>query len=217
MSESDCTPTIYKDNIDFWDRAWNMVKTPYTQMPDLSYLERIPTLLSDIKSAKILDLGCGSGWLSIYLARQDFQVVGVDVATHALELGRMWAEHENLSIDFQVQDISNLQFPEGYFKAVVANSIFEHLTFKLAQKTILNLEAIVSPGGLFFGCFDKVGTGPGEFYKLDDGSQIYTDKGRRGMLLRCFSDQEIKELFKNWQIEELTCLENGSRILIARK
>lgn len=194
-----------------------MVKTPYTQMPDLSYLERIPTLLSDIKSAKILDLGCGSGWLSIYLARQNFQVVGVDVATHALELGRMWAEQENLSIDFQVQDISDLQFPQGYFKAVVANSIFEHLTFKLAQKTILNLEGIVSPGGLFFGCFDKVGTGPGEFYKLEDGSQIYTDKGRRGMLLRCFSDQEIKELFKNWQIEELSCLENGSRILIARK
>lgn len=215
MSDTNCNPEIYQENIDFWDRAWNMVKTPYTQMPDLPYLEEIPKHLQQAGSGKVLDLGCGSGWLSIYLARLGFDVVGVDVATHALELGQMWAKQEGLSIDFLVQDICGLDFPDGYFTAIVANSIFEHLTFALAQRSIDSLHPMLSEGGVFFGCFDKVGTGPGEYYKLEDGSQIYTDKGRRGMLLHCFSDDDLKELFSNWHIKSLSSLESGSRILIA--
>lgn len=216
MSDITRNPSVYKDNIDFWDRAWNMVKAPYTQMPDLPYLQRIPEVIGELRSGKVLDLGCGSGWLSIYLARQGFDVVGVDVAEHAIELGCMWAKQEDLAIDFQVQDISNLDFPTGHFKAVVANSIFEHLTFALADQTVRLLAPMLDKDGLFFGCFDKVGTGPGEYYKLEDGSQVYTDKGRRGMLLRCFSDEELRNIFNNWRIEELTSLESGSRILIAR-
>lgn len=216
MTDTIAGKEVYEENIEFWDKAWNMVKVPYTQMPDLDYLPRIPELLQAHKSSPVLDLGCGSGWLSIYLARAGFSVVGVDLACHALELGRVWAEKENLSIDFQVQDISDLNFKPALFGSVVANSIVEHLTLDLAGKTIENLKNLVKPDGIFIGCFDLVGTGPGEYYKLEDGTHVYTDKGRKGMLLRCFSNKEIESLFRNWRIEELSELANGTRFLLAR-
>lgn len=208
---------IYESNIKFWDRAWNGVKTPYTQMPDLPYLAAIPVNLNLANVSTVLDLGCGSGWLSIYLARDGFKVTGIDLATHAIELAAQWAKQEDLhDTDFQAADISDVKFEQGKFDAVVANSIFEHLTYDLAVQAMAKLQTVIKPGGLFFGCFDKVGSGPGEYYKLDDGTHVYTDKGRSGMLLRCFDDDELRTLFKNdWTITSFETIESGSRIVWA--
>lgn len=205
----------YKNNLDFWQRAWNGVKTPYTQMPDLPYLPSIPAWLNERKVETVLDLGCGSGWLSIFLARQGFRVTGIDVADHAIDLARQWADQEDLDIEFDVGDIAEMDFPMGSFHAVVANSIFEHFTFQLAQLTINRLKSILLPGGGFIGCFDKVGTGPGEYFELDDGSHIYTDKGRKGMLLRYFPDSELEKLFADWTITKFEEFGSGSRFICA--
>ncbi|HEY9681785.1 MAG TPA: class I SAM-dependent methyltransferase [Oculatellaceae cyanobacterium] len=205
----------YRENLDFWYRAWNMVKVPYTQMPDLPYLPEIQSTLTAQNVRTVLDLGCGSGWLSIYLARVGFAVTGIDVAAHAIDLARTWANQENRQIRFDIGDIADISYGKGSFDAVVANSIFEHLTLELAESTIEHLKELLKPGGVFIGCFDLVGTGPGEYYKLDDGTHVYTDKGRKGMMLRCFSDEELHKLFTDWQITEFKTLESGSRFVIA--
>ena len=206
---------LYRDNIDFWDRAWSPVKAPYKEMPDLPYINAVPVRLKAAGATSVLDLGCGSGWLSVYLARAGFQVTGVDVAAHAIDLAKDWAAQEKLTAKFTVADITSMEFPPQSFDACVANSIFEHLTLELAVECLDKVHKLLKPMGSFFGCFDKVGTGPGEYFKLDDGSQIYTDKGRRGMLLRCFSDEELKGLFKDWKLESVETVESGSRIIWA--
>jgi SAM-dependent methyltransferase len=206
---------LYQDNINFWQRAWGPVKTAYTQMPDLPYIRSIPASLQRSKIKKVLDLGCGSGWLSIFLAREGFSVTGIDIAAQAIELGKQWATSEQLPIKFAVGDITELDLKPGSFDAVVANSIFEHLTYELASSTLNRLKHILIPGGMFFGCFDKVGGGPGEYYELVDGTHVYTDKGRSGMLLRFFDDEELKSLFKGWTIISFETIESGSRLIWA--
>jgi SAM-dependent methyltransferase len=205
----------YRANLDFWYRAWNMCKTPYTQMPDLPYLPSIPDILTEHGAKTVLDLGCGSGWLSIYLARAGFQVTGLDVAAHAIDLARMWANQEKWQIRFDISDIADISYGRSSFEGVVANSIFEHLTLELAATTVDQLHSLLIKNGVFIGCFDQVGTGPGEYYKMEDGTHVYTDKGRKGMMLRCFSDDEIKALFSNWTIEKFETLESGSRFVVA--
>lgn len=214
--ESCLDPNIYRENVDFWDRAWKPVKTPYTQMPDLPYIQVVPERLKSAGAERVLDLGCGSGWLSIFLGREGFAVTGVDIADQAIALAKAWAEQESLDqVTFEVSDISTIGYPPESFDAVVANSIFEHLTPELAASTLKDLRGVLKPGGLFFGCFDKVGTGPGEYYKLDDGTQVYTDKGRKGMLLRYFSDDELRVLFEGWVIDSFDTIDSGSRIIWA--
>ena len=80
---------VYQENIDFWEKAWAMVKTPYKQLPNMSYVSRIPQELNSRRVKTVLDLGCGSGWLSVYLAREGFAVTGVDVSSQAINLGKM--------------------------------------------------------------------------------------------------------------------------------
>lgn len=208
---------VYRENLSFWNRAWSPVKTPYTQMPDLPYLAQIPELLRAHGAQKVLDLGCGSGWLSIFLGREKFDVTGVDISQHAIDLGAVWAAQENLqNVTFQASDIANLPFGKGQFDAVVANSIFEHFTLDLARATMKKLSDVLVADGVFIGIFDKVGGGPGEYYKLSDDTHVYTDKGRRGMMLRYFSEEELKTLLSGWSIETMKTLESESRFVVAR-
>ena len=208
---------VYQQNVGFWERAWNIVKTPYTQLPALPYLSSIGAGLRQANARRVLDLGCGSGWLSIYLARMGFFVTGVDVAHHAIELARLWADKENLEVQFDVGDLAELPYPAGAFDAVVANSVFEHLTYDLAHLVMSQLKDIIVPGGAFFGCFDKVGSGPGEYYELSDTTHVYTDKARQGMLLRYFNDDELRQLVSSFSIISFETLENGSRIVWAHR
>jgi SAM-dependent methyltransferase len=206
---------VYKENLQFWERAWAPLKTPYTQMPDLPYLKQIPEYLLQRRALRVLDLGCGSGWLSIYLARNGFAVTGLDVAEQALNLARMWAQQENLQIEFQTGDIADMHYQPGSMDAVVANSIFEHFTFELAESTMGQIKQLLTKSGAFVGCFDKVGGGPGEYYELSDGTHVYTDKGRKGMLLRCFSNEELRQFFSGWTIDVFEELPSGSRFVCA--
>lgn len=207
--------SVYRENVEFWEHAWNMVKTPYTQMPELPYLTSISDRLKKAGARNVLDLGCGSGWLSIFLARHGFFVTGIDIAHHAIELAKLWAMKENLEVKFDLGDIADLPYAAGTFDAIVANSVFEHLPYELAAAVISKLKYILIPGGTFFGCFDKVGGGPGEYYELSDKTHVYTDKARRGMLLRYFNDDELRKLFANFTLDMFEVLTNGSRIIWA--
>lgn len=206
---------VYKDNVEFWDRAWGGVKTAYTQLPELPYLPWIPEKLKERNAKAILDLGCGSGWLSVYLARNDFQVTGIDVSQKAIDLALDWAQKESLDIDFKAIDIAEVPFKTNTFDAIVANSIFEHFPLDATKEIFKILKTILKDGGAFVACFDEVGMGAGEYFKLEDETHVYTDKARKGMLLRNYSDEEVKELLSEWTIEEITPLKGGSRFVVA--
>lgn len=206
---------VYKDNLDFWERVWGPVKAAYEKLPDLDYLTRIPRELNAGRAKTVLDLGCGSGWLAVYLTRQGFAVTGVDCALPAIRLARNWAQKDELDIAFDVGDLAELPYPDGSFDAVVANSIIEHLPYDMAAVCIGRLKHILVPGGTFVGIFDIVGGGAGEYFELEDHTHVYTDKGRKGMMLRCYSDEELKTLFKGWKIAAMDTLESGSRFVVA--
>lgn len=206
---------VYRDNLEFWERAWNMVKEPYTKLPDLEYLNTIPETLTNRSARSVLDLGCGTGWLAVFLAKQGFHVTGLDISLHAIKLARGWAQKEDLDIHFDVGDIAELPYPDASFDSVVGNSIFEHFPLEVAQVTMQKLKRILVPGGTFIGCFDKVGGGPGEYYELLDHTHVYTDKARKGMLLRNYQSDELRKILSGWKIETLKELETGTRFVVA--
>lgn len=207
----------YKENVEFWERAWGGVKTAYTQMPELPYLPLIPETLEKKNAKVVLDLGCGSGWLSIFLARHKFKVTGIDISKYAIDLAKAWAEKENLPIDFHPYDIAKIPFEEGSFDAVVANSIFEHFPFEATREIFDILKFILKDNGVLVACFDEVGMGAGEFFKLEDDTHVYTDKARKGMLLRNYTDSELDSLLKSWKVESITPTKGGSKFIIATK
>lgn len=210
--------TIYQDNLKFWDTAWKRVTKPHKEFPKLPYIHELTRKLKKYQAKKVLDLACGSGWLSVFMSKYGFEVTGIDIAKPAIDLAKLWASEENANINFLVGDIFNLPFKEGSFDAVVCNSSLEHFRLDQAEKIFSNIHRILVPGGFFFGCFDKVGTsGRGEYFELGDSTQVYTDKGREGMMLRNFSDEELKTLLKDFILISFDKNNIGSRLVWAKK
>jgi SAM-dependent methyltransferase len=80
------------------------------------YLADAGALLMLLKSppGKILEMGCGSGWLSLFLARAGYDVIGVDIAPEAIELAKQAAVADQVSrVRFVVGDYETAQSAAG--------------------------------------------------------------------------------------------------------
>ena len=208
---------IYEDNLRFWDTAWRRVSKPHKELPRLPYIHEITRKFKKYQVKKVLDLGCGSGWLTIFISKYGFDVTGIDIAKPAIELGKIWAKEDNASVNFLVGDILNLPFKDGTFDAIVCNSVLEHFRLDQAEVLLEKVHMILKEGGFFFGCFDKVGHGKGEFFEIGDSTHVYTDDLRKGMMLRNFPDEELRNLFRNFDILSFDKNNVGSRLVWAKR
>lgn len=90
-------------------------------------LASIGTIISLLPSppARLLDLGCGGGWTSIFFAKHGYQVTGQDISSDMLEL----AEHNKQvsavggNLNFVLTDYENLSLPEEFDCAVFFDSL----------------------------------------------------------------------------------------------
>jgi 2-polyprenyl-3-methyl-5-hydroxy-6-metoxy-1,4-benzoquinol methylase/glycosyltransferase involved in cell wall biosynthesis len=105
--------------------------------------------------SRILDVGCGSGWLSEYFARLGYDVKGVDISPDLIEMSRdrianvpYDVDHETtLRCSFEVHDIEAGPLAEK-FDAIVCYDSLHH--FEDENAVMRNLAAMLSIGGTLF-------------------------------------------------------------------
>jgi len=74
--------------------------------------------------ARVLDLGCGSGWTSIFLARRGYDVLGLDIAEDMIRLALANASREGLeNVAFEVGDFEEAPGDGGFDVAVFFDSL----------------------------------------------------------------------------------------------
>ncbi len=61
-----------------------------------------------LRAGAALDVGCGTGDNSIYLAKHGWQVTGVDFVPKAVEKARAKARAENVDVRFEEADVTDL-------------------------------------------------------------------------------------------------------------
>ncbi len=93
----------YKTGIPPWD----------TNTPDDHLVQLIGT--KTIPPGKALEVGCGTGTNSIWLAQQGFTVLGVDIAQVAIDLANQKKNDDSLSCEFAVLDfIHDDSLPQSF-------------------------------------------------------------------------------------------------------
>lgn len=96
--------------------------------------------------AQVLDVACGTGNVSLPLARRGARVTGVDIAPNLLEQARARAEAEGLPIRFEEGDAEQLPFPDGTFDAVV--TMFGAMFAPQPEQVVAECARVLKPGGL---------------------------------------------------------------------
>jgi SAM-dependent methyltransferase len=81
-------------------------------------------MLGPVRGRRVLDAGCGTGYLSRRLAREGASVTGVDLSAAMVALAERKAHERNLSIDHRVASTSSLHgLEDASFDAVVSNYV----------------------------------------------------------------------------------------------
>lgn len=150
--------------------------------------------------ARILDAGCGTGWLSRFLARAGYSVLGTDCSSEAIELAKSY-EHfaQEGDLSFQVEDFEKSGFSEE----------FDAIIFYAALHHTQNLEAslgcaykALKPGGILLAI--EPGSGHGDH--ADDHATQY-DLGDRDM-----PPKLIKQVAKQVGFSKFQCYQHSGQL-----
>lgn len=87
------------------------------------WLKLINTYVPIQQGLRVLDLGCGPGFLSILLANQGCQVIGIDYSDQMLEEAKCNAKENEVSINFQKMDVQKLLFEDESFDFVITRNV----------------------------------------------------------------------------------------------
>jgi len=95
---------------------------PFFNIGGAASMDRLAELCRIDEDTVVLDVGCGTGGNSCYLAEKyGCRVVGIDIAEQMIRYAQKRAEDLRLTdhVSFQVGDAYGLEFPEGGFDAVL--------------------------------------------------------------------------------------------------
>ena len=79
---------------------------------------------------KILEIGCGSGISTTFLAQQGFHVVGIDSDRDMIELATQISAQQKSSSVFMLDDIKTLDKIHEHFDVIFSNGVMEHFSDK---------------------------------------------------------------------------------------
>ena len=95
--------------------------------------------------ARVLDIACGTGNVTIPLARRGAMVTGLDMMPHLLEEARARAAREGLRIRFDEGFAETLPYPDGSFDVLV--SMFGIMFSPLPATVASEMARVLRPGG----------------------------------------------------------------------
>ncbi len=136
----------------------------YRQKGDLGYgvLPRIRGASKEFRLknyTRILDLGCGTGRHSIYLAKQGFSVVASDIAPTGLSIARNKARTLGLNnIEFKLHDMRSIPLANDYIDGVICIWVLHHGTLEDIKTTISEIHRILKPDGMVITDLSSVDT-----------------------------------------------------------
>jgi 2-polyprenyl-3-methyl-5-hydroxy-6-metoxy-1,4-benzoquinol methylase len=120
----------------FCDGGWAYWGDARTEMLDL---------IGDVRNLNVLDYGCGSGQLGIYLAMLGADVSGFDLSPKGIEVANWAAQKYGLNCSFKAMDAESLEYPGQSFDLVVGFGVLHHVI--KYPKSAFQLARVLKPKG----------------------------------------------------------------------
>jgi SAM-dependent methyltransferase len=109
----------------------------------LEHYHRYAIATSLVKDKKVLDIACGEGYGSFFIAKFAKDVVGVDVSHETITHANQQYKSHNLS--FKQGSAIDLAFPDHSFDVVISFETVEHLAEQ--EQMISELRRVLKPEG----------------------------------------------------------------------
>ncbi|HYJ51594.1 MAG TPA: methyltransferase domain-containing protein [Allosphingosinicella sp.] len=106
--------------------------------------------------ARIVEIGCGTGQMSLFLARADREIVALDLSREALKLGADAAQRYGIDrVTFVEADLNRLPLKDGAFDLVYSSGVLHHTPDPRAAFS--RIVRAVRPGGtIVLGLYNSI-------------------------------------------------------------
>ena len=94
----------------------------------------ISLLEAGLVKGKVLELGCGTAENSIYLNENGFDVVGIDLSQHAINIARQKAKSKGASIELICGDMFKHDFGGAIFDTILDSGVFHAFSDNARKK-----------------------------------------------------------------------------------
>lgn len=161
------------------------MKHPFHNVMTTRFKFRIvDSLLPKEHLGKVLDIGCGAGYVIFRLEQHFDQLFGIDMSEKSIALARTIAR-----ANFQVANAEKLPFADSMFDCVVSTDAFEHIPDDEAAAK--EVKRVLRKGGVFV---IYVPTTVGLFSKSKWVDLFHTDQTSYLLDQRYYSEESLREL-----------------------
>ncbi|MEE8201725.1 MAG: class I SAM-dependent methyltransferase [Candidatus Acidoferrales bacterium] len=118
-------------------------------VPELEFKRRLAGQAALENAHHVLDLGCGTGTLTLLLksSQAEAQVVGLDPDRKALAIAADKAARAGLVIGLHCGSALALPYPDASFDRVLSSMLFHHLTSEGKSRSLREAFRVLRPGG----------------------------------------------------------------------
>ncbi|MBF0504244.1 MAG: class I SAM-dependent methyltransferase [Candidatus Omnitrophica bacterium] len=189
----------------FQDREWGR----YPAEDLVRFMGRNYYNVPNRKQVKILEVGSGTGANLWYLAKEGFDVTGIEGSKTGVERSIKRLKEDGLSARVMVGDVIKLPFEDDYFDCVVDIECIYANSYGDSKKIIREIRRTLKPGGKLFSKTLMSGTsgdGKGQRLEGEENTYIEFDEGafrRDGRLTRFTAEKEIGDLYNEFNMVSL--------------
>lgn len=144
----------------------------------------------------MIDLGCADGVLCLTAAKNGIEALGVNLYQPSVDIANKRAKDLNLNAKFICEDLFD---QTGKYDAVVLMEVLEHLPDP--KKAIDHCMSLVADGGSLYLSTPRIDHLGIELHKNDKNRQGWDD-GKPSGHLKLYSEEELKDLLKDYKIEQ---------------
>ncbi|QXE85800.1 methyltransferase domain-containing protein [Geomonas nitrogeniifigens] len=173
-----------------WDQRYSGPEHFFSLAPSRLLADSLERILFLVPGRRALDLACGEGRNSIYLAQHGFDATGVDISPRGLERARRRAAEVGVAAEFIEADLESWR-PQGGYDLI--------LNFNFLMRDLIpSLVEVLVPGGVLLmeTILDAPGV-PGEHRKdflLQPGELGRIFAGYAGRILLLEEDVDAPEM-----------------------
>jgi len=168
-------------------------------------LVRLVSTLKKMNIVNVLDVGCGTGRNSIYLAQQGFRVYGIDISKMAIQIAKK--NSIGLPIEYFIGQQTRLPFQNNSIDFILANHSLEYLKSDDILRTVREFDRVLKNKKPIF---LKVDSKEYNYQRLPLNLEnlahvLFCIKNK--IPIHFFSERELRCLFDNYDIKKLEHIE----------
>lgn len=163
---------------------------------------QFPRNLKERSNLKILDLGCGAGANTVFLAAEGFQTYATDISEEGLKVVERRLKDEKLQGTLKKANMENQPFFDNFFDGIISFGVFYYNDFEGYRKAVSEMYRTLKKGGkalVFTRTTDDYRYGKGN--KIDKNTFVLDieDTNEKGMVMHFLDRAEINEIFNKFK------------------